>query len=288
MSILKKLSRDFSEYTNSVHRQKEDIQHITKVDPEKVEDNGGLSETDLESLHFTDALMVSGSDGVTTENTYSTVKQLAGLDKPIIQEPYQSEHVSREVLEEIDYIGVPIVWNAGDTEWILDRHTEFFGEKMAGLRQEVDEEVEDSLSTHPDFLQETGKGYAQGKVDATLFNQAYIVQNPEAEVGKLTNVLEPMSSKDVGNVANTLNEYYDNFDTLYIEYSGKFGEPEDVEKASERLEDRFWLVYGGGITDWQKAKTMLDAGADTIVVGDKFHENPNEFIDTCPGYHESY
>nr|WP_235007303.1 geranylgeranylglyceryl/heptaprenylglyceryl phosphate synthase [Haloarcula mannanilytica] len=60
---------------------------------------------------------------------------------------------------------------------------------------------------------------------------------------------------------------------FYIDYSGTHGGPEDVNAAAKYL-DETCLFYGGGIESHQQTTEILNAGADAVVVGDCFHENP--------------
>jgi len=42
------------------------------------------------------------------------------------------------------------------------------------------------------------------------------------------------------------------------------------------------LLYGGGIQRAAQTEEILNAGADAVVVGDIFHEDPERFLDTIP------
>nr|WP_264371819.1 geranylgeranylglyceryl/heptaprenylglyceryl phosphate synthase [Haloferax massiliensis] len=57
--------------------------------------------------------------------------------------------------------------------------------------------------------------------------------------------------------------------------------PEDVKAAAKYLDDTIFL-YGGGTKSQQQTEEILDAGADAVVVGDCFHENPDQYLQTVP------
>jgi phosphoglycerol geranylgeranyltransferase len=67
---------------------------------------------------------------------------------------------------------------------------------------------------------------------------------------------------------------------VYVEYSGTYGEEEAVRVLQSISADvtraRVW--YGGGIDDRQKSAEILAAGADTVVVGDIFHDIADEEV----------
>lgn len=64
-----------------------------------------------------------------------------------------------------------------------------------------------------------------------------------------------------------------------MEYSGTVGGPTATKAASTYLEDTI-LLYGGGIDSAQKASATLAAGADAIVVGNRFHDDRDKFGQT--------
>ncbi|WEL22986.1 heptaprenylglyceryl phosphate synthase [Candidatus Nanohalovita haloferacivicina] len=254
----------------------DNINHITKIDPEK-----GLSSSDLEYLEGTDAVMVGGSDGVTAENTAEVLELLDDTDIPVILEPYSGEHVvggngKTNNFSASDYTAVASVWN-GNEENFKGKHEQFFGSELPAVKQELYNEIESMVGDG--LTGRAAKNIAGRGLDNKLLREAYIVQNPESAVAELTEATEPVDSETVGQIAGAVENFFDNFDILYIEYSGMYGDPEDVEAAAEMLEDTT-LLYGGGISSEDQALEMLDSGADTVVVGDSFHEDPEEYRDT--------
>lgn len=254
----------------------DEIRHITKVDPEKF-DQEKYGEEHREALSGTDAVMISGSDGVTAENTSETLEALKDLDKITIQEPYRSSHVSEKNASEFDYIGVPSVIN-GNGKHLLGKHIDFyskFPDKIEDARNRAARKA--PLNG---FFQEVAEEYAEAYLRDKFFSQAYVVQNKDSSVAELSEVGESMSLDEVRGVSETINTQAD-FDVMYIEYSGTYGDPEIVREASEHLKDTP-LLYGGGIRSYEQAEEMLEAGADAVVVGDFFHDEPDRFPETIP------
>ncbi|MEA5389109.1 geranylgeranylglyceryl/heptaprenylglyceryl phosphate synthase [Haloarculaceae archaeon H-GB2-1] len=77
---------------------------------------------------------------------------------------------------------------------------------------------------------------------------------------------------------------------VYLEYSGTYG-GEEAEAILDQIADRMTqsrLWYGGGIDSREKAERMLQAGADTVVVGDVFHEVADEEATVCVRAREEF
>lgn len=76
-------------------------------------------------------------------------------------------------------------------------------------------------------------------------------------------------------------ESFYGFPIFYIEYSGTYGGPRDVTAAVKYLNETV-LLYGGGIKRRARTEEILNAGADAVVVGDCFHEDPQQYLQTIP------
>nr|WP_083873444.1 geranylgeranylglyceryl/heptaprenylglyceryl phosphate synthase [Natrialba aegyptia] len=99
------------------------ITHITKVDPaENLPEN-------LHILAHTDLVIVGGSDGVTQKNSLDVITQIRIQfpDLPLFQEPYSSSHVSTEMIDTVDVLSAPAVYN-GDCDNFVVKHVDFFTE----------------------------------------------------------------------------------------------------------------------------------------------------------------
>ena len=93
--------------------------------------------------------------------------------------------------------------------------------------------------------------------------------NPDSSVGKVTKALTDLKPDEVAAYATVADQYF-HFPIVYIEYSGRYGNPEVVKAVSEAL-DKSILYYGGGINSAEKAAEM-SAYADTIVVGNAVYD----------------
>lgn len=221
----------------------QDWQHITKIDPDKEISQERLDRV-IES--GTDALMISGTQGVTKEKLKKTLGMLEGCDLPKILEPSNPKSV---MYDGFDGVYVPSVVNARDPKWIMGHHKDW------------------AANFDPDWERIT--------------KEAYIVLNPESAVGKVTRAVTNLSSEEAAAYATIAEKYYD-FPIVYIEYSGTFGDPEKV-KAVRKVLDHAKLFYGGGIKSEEQSRKMAEY-ADTIIVGNVIYENDLDvFLSTVEG-----
>ena len=91
--------------------------HITKLDPDKP-----INKRELDTIvsSGTDAIMISGTQNITPENTTMLISLLRDYGIPKILEPVTPEAV---VYEGVDYVFVPLVVNAMDSRWIAVSYT---------------------------------------------------------------------------------------------------------------------------------------------------------------------
>lgn len=247
-----------------------DVSHITKVDPAK------SLPADLDMLAETDMLVVGGSDDVTDENALATIARLEAWTEqiPILQEPYRSDHVSRETVSLIDGLAVPAVFN-GDHRHFLAKHLELFTE-LANAPGDV-------RGADLPFIGSIVQSRGQEFVDAVVENilaEGYVIQNLDSRAADVSGVSRTFSVDEVAGAALATEAFY-RFPVFYIEYSGMYGGPEDVAAAASQLDETI-LLYGGGIRSGAQTAEILDAGADAVVVGDCFHDDPVGYLDTIP------
>ena len=218
-------------------------QHITKLDPDK-----SLSHDDLKTIveSGTDAVMISGTQNITNKNVSQLISLLKDYEIPKILEPATPDAV---VAEDVDYVFVPLVLNAGDLKWIVGKHKDWI------MNQTID----------------------WNKV----IPEAYIVLNQESAVAKLTKSKTDLTSDEVVAYARYAEKYL-RLPIVYIEYSGTYGDPLIINKVSESLSEAS-LFYGGGIDSKDRAAEMMQY-ADVIIVGNVVYNDIDKFMETIPPF----
>ena len=217
--------------------------HITKLDPDK-----SLSHDDLKTIveSGTDAIMISGTQNITNKNVSQLTFRLKDYEIPKILEPATPDAV---VAEDVDYVFVPLVLNAGDLKWIVGKHKDWI------MNQTID----------------------WNKV----IPEAYIVLNQESAVAKLTKSKTDLTSDEVVAYARYAEKYLC-LPIVYIEYSGTYGDPYIIKKVSETLNEAS-LFYGGGIDSKDRAAEMKRY-ADVIIVGNVVYNDIDKFMETIPPF----
>lgn len=216
--------------------------HITKLDPDK---EIGRDEIRDVCESGTDAVIIGGTQNITRDKIAKLAEALNDFDIPKILEP---SHPDVIYTNGIDYLFVPTVLNSSEVTWIIYLHKEWV------------------------------KNY---DVDwNTTFPEGYIILNPNSAVAKLTKAVCNLDVKDILAYAKLAEKYY-RLPIVYLEYSGKFGDPEVVRAVSEALSEAT-LFYGGGIDSREKAMIMAEF-ADVIVVGNVLYEKGvDALLDTIP------
>jgi phosphoglycerol geranylgeranyltransferase len=179
---------------------------------------------------------------------------------PVLQEPYSSQHVSVETIAAVDQLFVPAIYN-GDQTHFVGKHLQMFTQLSANFEGLL------------------GQSGSMAGVAEKICAVGYVIQNADSRAASTAGVTESLSLKGVRGAALATEVFYD-FPLFYLEYSGQFGGTTAVDAAATVLEETY-LLYGGGIDSAQKANTVLDSGADAIVVGDCFHENRGAYRQTA-------
>ncbi|WP_435179994.1 phosphoglycerol geranylgeranyltransferase [Halorussus sp. AFM4] len=216
-----------------------DWDHIVKLDPDKTLVEGETFEDVCRT--GTDALEIGGTLDMTQEKMQRVIDACAKYDVPLYQEPSNPAVVVDH--EALDGYLVPTVLNAGDIAWATGFHKEWV------------------KSSDVDWDRTT--------------TEAYIIMNPEASVAELTDADCDQTPEDVAAYAEVAEQMYGQ-EIIYVEYSGTFGDPDVVEAAADALEEAT-LFYGGGIHDYESARTMAEH-ADVVVVGDLVHDEGCEAV----------
>jgi phosphoglycerol geranylgeranyltransferase len=246
------------------------VTHVTKVDP--AEPLPG----DLSVLGHTDLVLVGGSDGVTEANSLDAIERIKAdfPDLPVCQEPYSGSHVSKKTIDAADRLAVPAVYN-GDAANFVDKHVDFFTE----VGRKPQELTGSGIPLVGDLVESKARQAVSALTEKVLA-EGYVVQNLDSKAATESGVDERYSPEQVAGAALATESFFD-FPIFYVEYSGTYGGPEDVEAAAQYLDETI-LLYGGGIQRAAQTEEILNAGADAVVVGDIFHEDPERFLDTIP------
>ncbi|MDH7593367.1 MAG: phosphoglycerol geranylgeranyltransferase [Methanomicrobiales archaeon] len=211
--------------------------HVTKLDPAREHQPGLIEEI---ATSGTDALMLSGTLGVTRQNMGELLKQVAGYDLPVVIEPASPEVAA---FDGRLLLFVPSVLNARDVGWVVGKHVEWVKGQTVHWERVVPE--------------------------------AYIVLNPESSVASVTKADCTLGPREVAAYTRCAERYF-RFPIVYIEYSGTYGDPAMVRAAREAIEEA-QLFYGGGINSAERAAEMANL-ADTIVVGNAVYESGAEVL----------
>jgi putative glycerol-1-phosphate prenyltransferase len=201
--------------------------HVVKLDPDKAADEYMIEQVVASG---TDAIIVGGTQNISREKVLRLYKLLKPYPLPKILEVSSVDAISFG----FDGYLIPIVLNAGHPQWLIGAHKEAV--KLIG--ELMDWQV--------------------------LLPEGYIILNPDCAAAELTKAINPLSREDVLAYARCGENFF-SLPIIYIEYSGKFGNPELVSYIKNRLNNAR-VFYGGGIDNAQKAK-MMGKVADTIVVG---------------------
>jgi phosphoglycerol geranylgeranyltransferase len=221
------------------------FRHITKLDPDK-KNTPQILKTVLESN--TDAIMISGTQGITKSNVNDLYKELKeSTTKPLIVEPVHKS----AIIYDIDFIYIPVVLNTSMLDWVQNMHVDWLG----------------------DLVKEE-KNLPWEKV----ISEGYIILNPESTVAKVTKANTNLSNEKVASYANYGQLL--GMDAIYLEYSGTYGSLETVQ-FTKKFMNKSKFFYGGGISSKEQSKEMLKY-ADTIFVGNIIYSDLIAYINTIP------
>ena len=260
--------------------------HITKIDPEEGKHLPLLYPL---YLQHTSAVSIGGSKDVTNNNTLETFDLLGRSSVPLFHEPSAPHHITEETWSLSRFTAIPEVLN-GDSDSLVGK----LGTAIMNVRSEVAPRmVDDRVPWIPDRLRDYLADVVTGWLFERAVFEAYIIQNLDSAAARTANVgdddlLDPKAAAEHARAA----EDHLGSEVLYLEYSGTFG-GEEAAAILEEVSDaigwaRIW--YGGGLYSRADANTVLDAGADAVIVGNVFHEIAaeeaeffEEALDELPG-----
>lgn len=248
--------------------------HITKVDPETEKK---LPLAFPLYLSHTSAVSVGGSRDVTDRNTEETFDLVTAGPVPAFHEPSAADHVTEKTRENSDFLAVPEVLN-GDSEALVGT----LGRGLDYVRTDLGPElIEEKLgvSVGNGLIGDRISNFAAAYLMQEAIFEAYIIMNLDSAAAREANVTEtdlltPQQARERALAA----EYHLESEIIYLEYSGTFG-GDEATAILEAIDDavswsRVW--YGGGLDSRENVQTVLDAGADAVVVGNVFHDVAEE------------
>ncbi|MGX6444643.1 heptaprenylglyceryl phosphate synthase [Neobacillus sp. K501] len=214
--------------------------HVFKLDPNKE-----ITDDRLEKIceSGTDAVIVGGTDGVTLENVLDLMARIRRYTVPCVLEVSSIETVTPG----FDLYFIPTILNSNDPNWITGIHHQAvkeFGEIM-------------------DWEE--------------IVMEGYCILNGDCKAAKLTSADADKSIDDAKAYAMMAEKMFQ-LPIFYLEYSGKYGDPELVAEVKRTLEKTV-LFYGGGIATEEQATEMAEH-ADVIVVGNVIYENFEQALAT--------
>jgi putative glycerol-1-phosphate prenyltransferase len=214
--------------------------HVFKLDPNKE-----ISDDKLEKIceSETDAVIVGGSDGVTLEKVLDLMARIRRYTVPCVLEVSSIDIVTPG----FDLYFIPTILNSKDPKWITGLHhraVKEFGEIM-------------------DWEE--------------IVMEGYCILNEECKAAKLTSANAEASTEDVKAYAMMAEKMF-HLPILYLEYSGKYGDPQLVSEVKKVLEKTV-LFYGGGISSVEQAAEMAKH-ADVIVVGNAIYDHFEQALAT--------
>lgn len=217
-----------------------DWNHIFKLDPAKE-----ISDEKIERLckSGTDAIIVGGTDNVTYDGVLYLLTQIKQYQIPCILEISTMDSITLG----FDYYFIPMVMNSTEKKWMMD------------------------------IQHEAIKDYKQFMDWDTIFMEGYCILNEHSKAFIKTNSKMP-DDEDVTAYAY-MAEHIFKLPIFYIEYSGKYGEPQLVEEVKNELNQTL-LFYGGGIENIEQAKEMKQY-ADVVIVGNSIYTDFEKALHTA-------
>nr|WP_042141976.1 heptaprenylglyceryl phosphate synthase [Paucisalibacillus sp. EB02] len=213
--------------------------HVFKLDPAKE-----ISDEDLELVceSGTDAIIVGGTDNITLDAVLDLLSSIRRYTVPVVLEISNMEAITPG----FDYYHIPMVMNSNEKKWMMDIH------------HEAIKEYKDIMNWDE------------------IFVEGYCILNEEAKAFQHTNCKLPTDEDVVAYAYMAENIFH--LPIFYVEYSGKYGNPELIKKVKGELHDTL-LFYGGGIETAEQAREMKEY-ADVIVVGNSIYTNLKEALKT--------
>ncbi|MDB5085765.1 MAG: geranylgeranylglyceryl/heptaprenylglyceryl phosphate synthase [Bacilli bacterium] len=188
-----------------------------------------------------DLVLVGGTERI----TYAKVADLLGLIALHLPVPPIWQEISDPhcVYPGLAGYAVPCVINSASPEWMIGAHAE-------------------AIDRFGDLIPWQ-----------SIVVEGYLILNPDAAVAKLTNAI-PLPDSLALAYAQAAQTIW-NLQTLYVEYSGRWGDIELLHKLSERF--RGHLIYGGGVDSVERASACA-SGSDSVIIGNAVYETQRDSL----------
>lgn len=221
--------------------------HAFKLDPEKP-----IEDDQLEQIceSGTDAIIVGGTLGVTFDNTLDLMSRIRRYAVPCLLEVSNLQ----AIVPGFDGYFIPIVLNASNPDVIFAPHVE-------------------AISSYGSYIHWDD-----------IVAEGYLVFNQDSAVAEVTRARAILSKEEAKAYVQTATKLC-RLPIVYVEYSGTYGDPQMVEACKTAL-DEGHLMYGGGITDADRAREMA-AIADTVVVGNIIYDSLEKALSTVVAVKET-
>ncbi len=222
---------------------------VAKLDPDKPITREILSVIKHPGFN---AVVVGGTQGITFDNSFRLFEVIrsSGYTGQLVQEISNPA----AVVAGVDAHFIPFVINAGDKKWFSDYYLE--------------------------AVKSFGKLIDWGRV----LTEGYIICNRNSAAARLTEAGEVGLDDALAYAAMAEGIY--NFPLLYIEYSGRYGDPALV-KAVSGSRRKIHLVYGGGISDVAKAQAIAGL-VDTLIIGNVLYDDWRSALEIARFIHDSF
>lgn len=218
--------------------------HMSLLDPDKQSPKEAAELAQLCKDAGTDAIMIGGSTGITSENLDETavaIKEKTGL--PVIYFP-AGPHALASKADAMFYMSLV---NSTDLKWVIR------SQAKASL-------------------------YVK-KIGIETISMGYIIIEPGMKVGEVGKADAVKRDDITGAMSYALGCEMMGMSLVYLEAGSGADKPVPPEMISAVKEVlSVPLIIGGGIRTPEAAKTAKDAGADVIVTGTFVEEHPDPAI----------
>lgn len=219
--------------------------HVTKLDPDRPLSDDVLR---LVLQSGTDAVLIGGTQGITRERVAGILGRLQGAPIPVALEVSSPEAAMPGAALYL----VPMVLNTPQAEWVVGAQVKALAEMLATYGNLI-----------PWHL---------------LLPEPYVILNSDSAAARMTGAVTDLSAAEVAAYGALCCRLL-RLPLLYLEYSGRPGEPEVVAAVREAIGPDAHLIYGGGISTAAEASAFA-AQADTVVVGNLVYTDPERLRET--------